>query len=154
MKPSSAKRATKSAPKKKVSRQRNAGKAKVTASGQRSSDRATAKARNMRLRQQNMRDMLDGVVLIRAIEIQAGNLESLSNEIRDAKNTADEPYAVRDAIKKAETRVKVIGKLLDTHFRRLNKVLPDLRSIEVTDSEGNNLFSAFTEAVNKNQGDK
>jgi len=47
------------------------------------------------------------------------------------------------AVVKAEAITKINKLIIDTNFRRLNKIFPDMKSIEVSDPDGNNPMAAF-----------
>lgn len=50
---------------------------------------------------------------------------------------------------KAGTRIKALRVRADINFRRLAKVLPDLKAVALTDGEGNNPFAKLIDEVRK-----
>lgn len=106
---------------------------------------------NIAIRKQELRDRLSGMKLMESIERRSNELVQLSEDIKKAKNTEKNKTAIVTTINKSLARARIISVALDTSFRMLAKVLPDLKSIEVTDNDGNSVFTAFLEAVNNNQ---
>lgn len=143
------------AAKKKTSKVKNKrGTGKTTTAGQLTlKDQTVMKQRaerNESLRKKELRDKIDASRLLNQIEKRSDELITLSEEIKTANNTARNPEKIQTTINKAYARASIIGKALDTHFKLLAKRLPDLKSIEVTDEDGNNVFSAFADAVKQN----
>lgn len=92
-----------------------------------------------------LRDKFKGVEYIRQIEESYQELCKLDRTVVEAKNTKQAPFHIQQTLDKAETRHKIIKTKIDTNFRRLAKVLPDLKSVELTDPNGNNPLSTLIE---------
>lgn len=50
-------------------------------------------------------------------------------------------------LKKADVRVSALKVRADINFKKLNKVLPDLKAIELSDPDGHSPFSSIMDAV-------
>ncbi len=143
------------AAKKKTAKTKNKrGTGKTTTAGQLTlKDQAEMKKRathNEAIRKKELRDKIDASRLLNQIEKRTEELVALSEEVKKARNTAQSPDKIHITIQKAYARASIINKAVDTHFKLLAKRLPDLKSIEVTDEDGNNIFSAFADAVKQN----
>lgn len=113
-------------------------------------------AENRIIRQEELRKKFQGVEYISQIERDYKELADLSEGVKKAKATKSNPLMVSDVIAKADSRAKIIKIKMDTNFRRLKFILPELKSMELTDPNGNNpldtLGNALVEAVNKLNG--
>ena len=78
-----------------------------------------------------MRDRMKGTEYQDQIDNDYAELLAMSASVDAAKNSNDNQSAVRDVIAKADCRAKIIKIKLDVNFRRLAKVLPDLKQIEL-----------------------
>lgn len=117
-------------------------------------DKASLPARartNKAMRYEDLRERIDGARTINAIHEATDELISLNEEVKNAKNTTKDSTVVGVTIEKAKTRNTILKNVLDAKFKLLAKKLPDLRSLEVVDQDGNNLFTAFIDAVKDNQ---
>ena len=83
-----------------------------------SRDSATAKNRNRRIRQEALREQLQAQGHVQHV---VDILEDLNNEAKDI----DQAMVQRKKI------------VLDTKLRLINKYLPDTKSVEIVDEDGN-----------------
>lgn len=78
-----------------------------------------------------LRDKFKGVQYISQIARDYVELGKIDTIVKNAKSGKLDLLAVQSAIDKANCRVKIIKVKMDTNFRRLAKVLPDLKSLEL-----------------------
>jgi len=101
--------------------------------------------------QDALRLKFKGVQHITNIFKDAKKLEALEATVSKAKSTKENPNATATAIAKADCQTRILKVKLDTSFRCLKFVLPELKSLELTDPNGNNplgtLAAALQEAV-------
>lgn len=109
---------------------------------------------NAKIRHDDLRERISGSKTINSIHEATDELIALNTEVKTVKNTKQKPRIVSETLEKAKVRKDILKTVLDTKFRLLAKKLPDLKSLEVVDQEGNNLFTAFVDAVNQNQEGK
>lgn len=107
-----------------------------------SKQRIDRKAANRERVRENIRSELKGKQYLRQIEEDYSELSRIDSTLKNAKT----PAQTERRVKKAETRIKIIKLKLDTNFRRLNKVLPDLKAIELSDN-GGSIGEAFAAAL-------
>lgn len=74
-----------------------------------------------------LRLKMKGAEYIQQIAKDYTELTALDKSVKSARGAAN----VAIATEKAKTRVQIIKLKMDTNFRRLNKVLPDLKAIEL-----------------------
>ena len=84
-----------------------------------------------------IRSKMDGTRYIRYIEESHKQLQS---ELIKLKGKRSIQPAQRDVI---DLRIKIIKEKINTDIRRLKFVLPELRSIELKDPDGNNPLAAL-----------
>lgn len=111
---------------------------------------------NKAIRREALREQLQAKEYLRQIQLIDDELKTLNQELKDlgfdGRKTSKAAIAKQLnendlAINKADTRVKVLKTRLDLNFKRLNKVLPDLKAVELSDPNGNAPFSSFVDAV-------
>lgn len=78
-----------------------------------------------------LRALIDGGVVLHDIERLCMVLERGYDVLVD-----DKTFEIVDRIPHTSARVAAIGKVLDAKFKMLNKVLPDLKAIELTGEDG------------------
>lgn len=117
---------------------------KTAAASQRLRQRA---ADNRAIRQETLREKFQGTEYLRQITNSYKELENASSSVKKAKATKKDPFVVAEVIAKADCLVRIEKVKIDTNFRRLAKVLPDLKSIEISDPHGNNPMGVFAEAL-------
>ena len=111
---------------------------------------------NRAIRHEQLREKLKGIEYLRQIENDYTELSVLAKEVKDVKNTKEDEYKVANTIAKADCRTRILKVKMDTNFRRLKFILPELKSMELTDPNGNNpldtLGNALAAAVEKLNG--
>jgi len=108
-------------------------KTKLQTQNDRIKDRA---AQNRFIRQEEYRDKVKGSKLLTALGKDFDRLTALQKVVVEAKNSKDKPFQVRTILAKADTEHKIIKTKMDANFKLLNKLLPDLRAIELRDPAG------------------
>ena len=83
-----------------------------------SRDTATAKQRNRRVRQEALREQL-------ASQKHVEHVIDILNELNDESNELDQAMVQRKKI------------VVDTKLKLINKYLPDTKSVEIVDEDGN-----------------
>ena len=86
------------------------------------------------------------------------NIEKISNELsklsallkRRAKPKSEEKLSTLE-ISAHKVRILALKTQVDIEFRRLAKVLPDLKAIEILDEDGNNPLSGLIAAIMRTQ---
>lgn len=109
--------------------------------------RINRKTANQQRVRENLRSELKGKIYLRQIGEDYDELSRIDATLKNAKT----PAQVDRRVRKAETRIKVLKIKLDTNFRRLNKVLPDLKAVEFSDAGGGSIGEAFAAALQKSQ---
>jgi hypothetical protein len=99
-------------------------------------------------RADELRMLLQGQEYLRQLEAITSELVKMGNKLRRLQNKNVVDSITVSAVK---ARVQILKLRADINFRRLAKVLPDLRSIELTDVEGNNPLKALVTAIVQNQ---
>lgn len=104
-------------------------------------------ARNRYLRAEELREKLKAVEYLRQWEDAQKRLVKLSDELRKNRSSyvAEEVASVRAEI--AATQA-----IIDLNAKRLNKLLPDLKSTELTDPTGTNPLQVLADAMLKSSG--
>lgn len=102
---------------------------------------------NRKMRQDALREKLQGHVYLQQIEKSRKDLDALSMRLHKerATMTAVEVTAAR-------ARIKAIEAVVNLNFRRLAKVLPDLKSLEISDPDGKNPLDALAAALGRAVG--
>lgn len=124
---------------------------------------ATRKAQNIAIRKEQLREKMKGIEYLRQIENDYKELDKQQELVATAKVKIIDHIKVvggkEIVIKGHDTkeleiaivRAEAVGKLLkikmDTNFRRLAKVLPDLKAVELTDGEGKNPLGGLADAL-------
>lgn len=101
--------------------------------------------------QELLREKLDGEKIISQLAKCAADIESIIKSINTG-STARPTKAVREIEKhklyKSSIKLKAINALADLNFKRLNKILPDLKSTELTSPDDETgLMHSFSTAV-------
>ena len=99
-------------------------------------------------RADELRERLQGVAYLTQIEKAVKQLTNIGNTLKRHQKTM-QPHEV--AVIK--TRISAIKLAAEINFRRLAKLLPDLRAVEFTDPDGNNPLSGLVDAIMRNQKD-
>jgi len=99
-------------------------------------------------RQDDLRELLKGMEYIRELEAISKELTKMGNKLRRLQATGG---ADSTLVSVAKTRIQVLKLRADINFRRLAKVLPDLRALELTDAEGNNPLQSLMDAIVRTQ---
>ena len=107
-------------------------------------DRAT---KNREIRRENLRLELKGKQYLHHIEKDYQELCLLSTTVKKARSTKTNLHGMSDTLAKVDARHKILKTKLDTNFRRLAKVLPDLKAVELSDSGGGSFAEAFAKAM-------
>ncbi len=107
----------------------------------------TRKAHNRALEADKLRSKMKGVEYLRQITGDMTRLTALQKSVKDAKNTKKNDFVVSDTVLRCKAQADIIKIKLDTNFKRLNKVIPDLKAFEHTDPDGNNPFADFMEVM-------
>ncbi len=90
--------------------------------------------RNLRIRQDTLRKELAAKNHIHQLVLIDNELRDINDEVR--RKTAEDKVAVLDD-KAYNVRIKALKARADIQFRKLAKYLPDLKSMEITDPDGN-----------------
>lgn len=125
-------------------------------------DRKPARRQNKRaqenkaIRREALREELQAREYLRQLE----HIDREFGEIHDRVKALRGPAAKasRDTVQrtnrqngleleKAETRIRALKERANLNFKRLNKVLPDLKAVELSDPEGKNPFGNLLEAM-------
>lgn len=101
-----------------------------------------------------LRQKFKGVEYLRQIDKGMTELDGQKTKVSNAKNTADNPYLVQDTQAKADCVTRIVKLQMDVNFRRLAKVLPDLKQYEFTDQDGNNPLGTLAAALAAAVSDK
>ena len=84
---------------------------------------------------------------IRQILDDIAEFKKLSDAIAKAKNSKASPYHVSTTITKNEARARILNHRVTANFKLLAKLWPDLKSVELSDPEGNNPIEALGHAL-------
>ena len=99
------------------------------------------RAYNRALEADKIRTRMNGIVIVRELKYDLDELGAIASEAKDkGRLTEDEGRAKLVRIGALKIRV-------DAHFKKLAKIVPDLRSMELGDKDGNNPFAPFAEAI-------
>jgi len=88
-----------------------------------------------------------GIEYLRQIDNGFKELDKQKELVNKAKNTEKNPSTIADAQAKADCVARIIKVQMDVNFKRLAKVLPDLKQVEVTDQDGNNPLGQLAAAL-------
>ncbi len=102
------------------------------------------KRANMELRRENLRQELKGKAYLKQIDSDYDALVELERKVKNAKVATLNPV-----LSKAETQRRIIQTRLDINFKRLAKVLPDIKSIELADPGGGSFVDAFAAVMGR-----
>ncbi len=94
-----------------------------------------------------VRKKIKGANLITAIGKNMAELESLKAIVKKAKSTEDNPLKVKNAIEKADCITRTTKVQIDTRLRMLKFVVPELKSVELTDPNGDNPLGQLADAL-------
>lgn len=122
-----------------------------------SADTRSRATKHRHAQQQDIRDKFKGIEYIRQLELIAKELEELQKSIDKLINERAKLYTkdhnsltatqkqkkqqLTDKLRFLNTKLDIIMKRAELNFKRLRFVLPELKSIELTDSEAGNPFS-------------
>ena len=114
---------------------------------------AQRSAINRARRQEDLREKVQAGQALEEIARCTKELSDLDQEVKHVKleRKENEDGSVElvlpgVVISKADCRTRILARIIDTKFKLLNKVLPDLKQIELTDPQGNS-FETFANAV-------
>lgn len=107
---------------------------------------ATAANNRRKQRQDEAREKLDLTKMLNDLEKLVEKLDKIDRLLKREQKKMSTPQV-------ATVKVRVIGLKLqaDIIFRKLAKVLPDLKAIELLDENGNNPLAGLIDAIMKNQ---
>ena len=100
-------------------------------------------AQNRILEAEKLRNKFKCSEYIRQIADDMKELGVLSNSIKKVKNTKTSPDKVGETIAKSKARADIIKIKMDTNFKRLNKIIPDVKAFEHSDQNGDNPFEGL-----------
>ena len=107
---------------------------------------------NRAARQDQLREMLQGrsyIRQLRGIHSELIELGESAKNLKLAEASSEKPFprdAFNSEMEKLEMRRKLLKDRTDLNFKKLAKVLPDLKQVEITDPDGNT-FETFASAV-------
>ena len=87
-------------------------------------------SRNKEIRDADIRLRLDGKKTIDRINMIVDEFTVLDQQIKQARNTKKNPKRLEERIKKNTARGQILKTQGDMLFKKLNKLLPDIKSIE------------------------
>lgn len=86
--------------------------------------------RNKEIRDADLRLRLEGKRTIDRLNIIADEFTTLDQQIKMARNTVKNPNRLSTRVKKNLARGQILKAQSDILFKKLNKLLPDIKSIE------------------------
>ena len=95
-----------------------------------------------------------GLEYLRQIDNGMKELDSQKEKVNKAKNSEANPYKVQDTQAKADCVTRIIKTQMDVNFRRLAKVLPDLKQVDMGDNDENNPLGLLAAALASAVSDK
>lgn len=111
---------------------------------------------NKNIRREALREELKAREYLRQLELIDKEFGEINDHLKNlkgptARDTKNSGFLkannfIRE-ISRSEARVKVLKERAVLNFRRLNKVLPDLKAVEISDPEGKNPFANLIEAM-------
>ena len=110
-------------------------------------------AQNRAIRQEAIREGMDATRYLNQIQDDFDTLGELYETVKEAKADKKNPFGARTTIEKAKVQHAILKTKLDTNFRRLAKVLGDLKSVELTDPDGKNPLLGLAAALQQAQQD-
>jgi len=87
---------------------------------------------NRAINKKSTRDRINGAILLQGLAKIDVELGELNNAVKNAKNSKENPDNVNLVIAKSLTRTKILKTRADLKFRKLAKILPDLKAIDLT----------------------
>ena len=90
--------------------------------------------RNAVVRDADLRLRLAGKKIVNKLNWIVDEFSILDENVRDAKNTEEDPYVLGRAIMRSTARGQLLKTQASILFRKLNKLLPDVKSIEFKDT--------------------
>lgn len=108
------------------------------------------RVRAARLKAENreaLRQKFKGAQHIAQIERGLRTLVDQSDLVHKAKNSKANQYKIQEVQSKADCINRLVKTQLDTHFRCLAKILPDIKQVELTDGDGNNPLGSLADAL-------
>lgn len=117
--------------------------------------RVATKAERQRLRREELRDKFKADEYIRQLDIAAAQYDELlaamdvavTRKKRLTKKDVEQLNATNQQIEALKFKMDVLKQKCDLNFRRLKFVVPELRSIEMTDPEGKNPLGSLADAL-------
>lgn len=106
-----------------------------------------------KLHRDEVRKKFKGNEYVRQLELCGDQLEELNASLKVAtkkKLTAKDKItvmALNSQISCLELKLKIVKEKINLNLRRLRFVLPELKSVELTDPQGNNPFSGFIDSL-------
>lgn len=86
--------------------------------------------------QHELRDLIDGKAILEDLGRIANDFNILDKRIRTAKNTKNDAYIIQNTIHQCQARANILKYQAELKLKVLNKILPDLRAVEVkTDTD-------------------
>jgi len=110
-------------------------------------DNRTLAQKRRKEQQDALRLKFKGIEYLRQLDNSQKQLEELRTTVRKARNTESNPNKIAETVAKADSQNRIIKTQVDLNFRRLAKVLPDLKQVDLTDGDGNNPLGSLAEAL-------
>lgn len=104
------------------------------------------KETNRRVRNDELRNMFKTKEYIRQLEIIDGDVAKLFKEIVKRKHMSE------DEARALHAKVTLLREKKDLQFKRIAKVLGDVKSVELTDGDGKNPLDGFVEVFKQAMG--
>lgn len=105
-------------------------------------DNGKRAAQNRQIRREALRDQLKGIAYLTQIDRVEKELVSESDFLKKNRSVLS-----ADGVGASNARIRSLVAVADLNFRRLAKVLPDLKSIELSDADGENPFNSLATAL-------